>query len=370
MKENFHLKIYCLSEERILEWQGIDRNTLKITRDLKECLAQTYKIVIVDAFCDNPEYQHTFNSLFVNFNWEVVNLVIIKENLWESYEDIYKNFILKNKIKNFIVSSHNKNTHVNLYNPCWFLRPVNYSTIKEINNRSKKYMFEALMGSPRDHRFFLLAKLEQHKHILDSSVVTFRSEFLFDGQDINSVLKGINPRIKKLFRNKVTYPYVSPNMEDSWENVTGDNLNRKYFLDGIDIPWKVYENTWYSICTETELNDEFPTITEKTGKLFLAKRVFVMFGSKGTLQLLNELGFKTFNSIIDESYDLENDTITRFEKAFTQIEFLMTLDPVEVYKSMKEITEHNFNRMFEFRDELRNNANEVLLNLIPCEFIS
>jgi hypothetical protein len=34
------------------------------------------------------------------------------------------------------------------------------------------------------------------------------------------------------------------------------------------------------------------------------------------------LGFKTFDGIIDESYDLEPNTIKRFEMAFEQMEWL------------------------------------------------
>jgi hypothetical protein len=376
MKENFHLKIYCISTGHLLEeWQGPEYKLLSITNNLDECLSQTYKVVLVDAFCDNPLYQHAFNPTFVNFNWEQFDLVLIKEMLWETYEDIYEKFILRNKIKNFIISSHNITSRNNLFRPYWFLKPVLYSTIQYEEEVSyKKYMFEALLGSPKEHRFFVWAKLQQNKELLKSSVVTFRDVFLFEGE--SATLNNVDPRIKQLFRdNKLIYPYVSETMDDDWENVPQDQLCRRYFLNGIDIPWKVYHNTWYSICTETNDKDKFfrdslPKISEKTGRLFLAKRMFVMFGCGGNLKLLQDLGFKTFNSIIDESYDSELDPVIRFEKAFSQVELLMTLDPSQVYKETKEIREHNFNRMFELTNELKNKANETLLNFIPKEFCS
>ena len=43
--------------------------------------------------------------------------------------------------------------------------------------------------------------------------------------------------------------------------------------------------------------------TEKTTKAIFAKRLFVVFSSKGYLQRLRDLGFKTFSNVIDESYD-------------------------------------------------------------------
>jgi hypothetical protein len=44
-------------------------------------------------------------------------------------------------------------------------------------------------------------------------------------------------------------------------------------------------------------------MTEKTAKPIWAKRLFVMFGTPGFLKKLHELGFKTFDHVIDESYD-------------------------------------------------------------------
>lgn len=375
MKKNFNLKIYADSYERFAEWQGPDYTPLNLTFDLNECLAQPCKVLIVNAFCDNPEQVYSYNPMFANFNWEEIDLVVIKEVLWESYEHILKEFILKNKIKRYVISSHNRDCNKNLFVPYWFLRPTNYSDIQDITDSPRKYLFDALLGYPRLHRFFVLAKLLQNKKILEKSVVTFRKEFLFDGEDIDSIWRNIDPKIREMFDNNLVYPYVSPTMDESWENVAGDDFNRRYLLNGTDIPWKVYENTWYSICTETNdrnsfSKDEIPRITEKTARLFLAKRVFVMFGCRGNLRLLKDLGFKTFDSIINESYDNEPDPISRFEKAFVEVEKLAELDPIEVYNDTKEIREHNFQRMFGLRDELRNKANELLISMIPEEFCS
>jgi hypothetical protein len=377
MKENYHLKIYASSEERFSEWQGPSYKPLKIERDLNQCLLQPFKVIIVDAFCDNQHnrFVYAHNPIFVDFDWQQIDLVVIKETLWSSYEFIYKEFIQKNKIKKHIVSSHDPTNEFNLFNPYWLLRPVNYGRIQEENNQQKKYLFDVLLGYPRPHRFFVLGKLLQNKNLLDSSVVTFRSEFLFDGETVDSMWATIDPYIKDLFGGVLTYPYVSSTMDDSWENVSGQDLNRRYFLDGIDIPCKIYENTWYSICTETNdensfRDSEIPRITEKTARLFLAKRVFVMFGCRGNLQLLKSLGFKTFDCIIDESYDLEVNPICRFEKAFAQVIKLAELDPAEVYKITEGIREHNFQRIYTLRDELRDKANELLVSMIPSEFCS
>jgi hypothetical protein len=376
MEKNFKYKIYAFSEERLNEWQGNNFEKLQYTRNLQECLEQPYKIIIVDAFCDDPLYQHAFLPEFVNFDWTTVDLVLIKEVLWETVENIKLKFIEKNKIKNYLISSHDwlDRNDKNLFNPYWFLRIVNYGDIKTtVFNNKKKYLFEALLGCPRENRLYVFSKILKNKNMLDNSILTFRNCFLFEWETLEFFLKSTDERIKKIFNDvKAFYPYVSPSMDKSWENVTENELTRRYFLDGIDIPWKVYENTWYSILTET--NDisfnitDISKVSEKTAKLFLAKRVFVMFGCYQNLKLLHNLGFKTFDCIIDESYDNETDHFIRFEKAFQQVELLTTLDPEDVYNKTETIREHNFNRMIELRDELRNHANATMLKFVPNKF--
>lgn len=369
MKNNFHFKIYAKSEERLNDWQGTDYKKLKFTNNIDEWLSQPYRIIIVDAFCDTVAETHAFDPMFVNFDWSQCDLVIIKEIFWAPYTDIYEKFILKNKIKNFIISSYNATVKNNLFDPYWMFRPVNYSKIQQVNYISKKYLFDALLGYPREHRIFILGNLLKNKKLLSQSVVTLRNEFLFEEENINEIFENFDPRIKELALG-VTYPYISPTMDLSWENVNGNFFNRRYFLDGTDIPWGVYDNTWFSVCTETGSADGEPRLTEKTAKMFLANRVFVMFGNKGTLKLLHELGFKTFDSILDESYDLEVDNVIRYEKAFNQVERLAELDPIEIYRITQDIRNHNFERLYTLRDEFRNRNNQALLNLIPTEFCS
>ncbi len=370
MKNNFLCKIFCRSIERADEWQGSDYKKLNFTQSLDELLMQPYKVMLVDAFCDNDSFEYAYDPKFTNFDWEQIDLVLIKETLWEDELTIQNNFIQKNKIKNFIINSHNNNTEKNFYVPYWLLRPLNYGKLQNIIYDRRKYFFDVLLGFPRDHRFFLLAKLLSDHKILNKSIVTFRKEFLFEESQIDIIWRDTNPYIKDMLDNQLVFPFLH-NMDCSWE--TSHLIDRRYFLDGIDIPWKIYENSWYSICNETAVPDndpycQIPRITEKTGRLFLAKRIFVMFGHRGNLSLLKDLGFLTFESIIDESYDLEHDPIIRYEKAWQQVEKLILLDPLTVYKDTEKIREHNFERMFQLRNELRNKANQLLINSVPLEF--
>lgn len=73
------------------------------------------------------------------------------------------------------------------------------------------------------------------------------------------------------------------------------------FLFTINPEW--YYKSKVDIITETMLYDEAIHITEKTYKSIYLGLPFVVSATKGHLKHLRDMGFKTFNSIINEDYD-------------------------------------------------------------------
>jgi hypothetical protein len=109
------------------------------------------------------------------------------------------------------------------------------------------------------------------------------------------------------------------------------------------IPVKVYNDTAYSIIGETEYRDQYSFYTEKTAKAMIARRLFVVFSGLGFLKNLHSLGFQTFDGIIDESYDLEEDVVKRWNQAFEQVKYLCGCNQADIYAKIKPIVEHNYN---------------------------
>jgi len=107
------------------------------------------------------------------------------------------------------------------------------------------------------------------------------------------------------------------------------------------IPTDVYNSSWYSIVAETTQYNYQNQYTEKVGKPIVASRPFVVFAGQHYLQNLRKLGFKTFDSVIDESYDLIENSNERWQQGWNQVEHLCKQDPWQVYSALESVLEHN-----------------------------
>jgi hypothetical protein len=105
------------------------------------------------------------------------------------------------------------------------------------------------------------------------------------------------------------------------------------------LPWKIYNQTWFSIVSETSPDQSF--FTEKTAKVLIARRLFVIVGARHSLRNLKTLGFQTFDTVLDEAYDDEVDDHLRWQKAWLQIQNLCSQDPAIVYQKILPVLEHN-----------------------------
>ena len=106
-----------------------------------------------------------------------------------------------------------------------------------------------------------------------------------------------------------------------------------------------YKQFGLDIVTETVFNYPYPFITEKTLRPITSKRPFIVLGAKGVLQLLHSKGFLTFDSIIDESYDLIDDYSDRFDNVCESVKQFVTQPLEKIRKDVDGIStilEHNF----------------------------
>lgn len=242
--------------------------------------------------------------------------------------EMYATYISSNlnpKLVIFGNASLNFDAHNYHCTPNWFIDKNPYIHSKWApmvlsqlvpNNIQKPYMFDCLLGKEKPHRNHI-NKLYQASTNKDKFIFTYFKNNLQNGSwDVP-----INDRQR-----------------------TGEKielLNEPARLSAI-LPLHIYNQSYYSIVAETTKTNAYSHYTEKTAKTFIAKRPFVMFSGQYFLRNLRNLGFKTFSSVIDESYDNISNDIDRFTSAWQQVERLCELDPVSVINQLTPILEHNY----------------------------
>lgn len=111
----------------------------------------------------------------------------------------------------------------------------------------------------------------------------------------------------------------------------------------------LYQDTYFSVVSETYFFEDIGRfLSEKTFKPIAYHHPFIIVGVAKSLELLRNLGYKTFHPFINESYDLETNNATRMRMILDEIERLsnMNEDEVAVFlKNTEHVTAHNFKHL-------------------------
>jgi hypothetical protein len=203
--------------------------------------------------------------------------------------------------------------------------------------------FDVLLGLQKDHRQFVLDRIIESQ-IENQCWINITTN------------KYINEQVRTIYRtpeiNALEYIEVTQHLEqfgaiDSYKSIS--NAHNKLSALSFSIPWNIYNHSHWSIITES--SDHIVYFTEKTGKAFFAQRPFVFFGAQHSLKRLKDWGFKTFDSVLDESYDTIADKVQRWKQAFEQVKALSKENPQHILQKVRPILDHNHNRLFELRQE-------------------
>lgn len=227
----------------------------------------------------------------------------------------------------------------------WFITTVDVykRSPPELNPYSTKpKYFDALLGWAKPHRQIIYDRLHQDHRII-TSYLQDRSRSLTDSGWINASQCSVPSDVK----NTV-----------SIINHKGQSASLSQI-----IPDTVYNQTAYSIVAETNYSNHYSFYTEKVVKPILAKRLFIVFSGQHYLSNLRQLGFKTFNDIIDESYDTVADPVSRFNLALAQVDYLLDQPQNIILDKIKPITEHNHQLMLDC-DWLGSTHNNIRNTLI------
>jgi len=113
-----------------------------------------------------------------------------------------------------------------------------------------------------------------------------------------------------------------------------------------DIYEKPYNDTAFSIVSETNDGDQEIFMTEKIWKPIIAQQMFVVHGNYLYLQKLRDLGFRTFNSYFEEAYDLDKDPDLRIDTIVDVCDRLRDAPVQDMYLHSKTLRQHNYDTFF------------------------
>ena len=211
--------------------------------------------------------------------------------------------------------------------------------------------YNRLIKQDRSYRIYLVSLLKEYD-LLDKGFVSF----------------GVTDAISD-WRDEVSDPKtrLSEQQKDSIErnltDITRLTIDNASVLGSAsaDIPRE--QDAFWHVVTETVFYHSKMHLTEKIFKPIVNKQPFMLLAAPDNLAYLKSYGFKTFDSVIDEDYDICQDNQERINKVVSQLHWYANLSPsdkTDVQEHLKPIIEHNFNHFYgEFRHII---AKELITN--------
>lgn len=144
------------------------------------------------------------------------------------------------------------------------------------------------------------------------------------------------------------------------DQLTADQHNDHH----ITVP-EHYTQSYCNIVLETHFDADQSNgafLTEKTFKPIKHAQPFVIAGGPGSLQTLRDLGYRTFDHAIDNSYDLELDNTQRWLKLLEAIKKINNQDMHAWFLSCQDDIKHNQELFLSSKKDRLNNLYDKLLH--------
>jgi hypothetical protein len=192
--------------------------------------------------------------------------------------------------------------------------------------------------APKEHRLKTLILLT------DDSLINL-GDWSFSGEQNFSKTEGYKNAIRNLnLKNRAQVEELLDRGQHnlkSEENCLFNDINA-----WTDEDYAPHLSSYFDICFESffYIESEAISLTEKIFKPIINFQPFIYVATKGSLQVLRDLGFKTFEPFIDESYDQELDNDKRLFMAYEQIKRLCLMSKQKIhewYWGMQDILIHN-----------------------------
>lgn len=237
----------------------------------------------------------------------------------------------------------------------WFVEPTNYYSKKsngwqenshqwavDLRQRLVDYspkrpkLFDALLGMEKRNRNFLYDAIINDAKLKDQTFLSYYRDK--DREVENGAWNALNIPGFHAWPDGDTGNFFILRSPDKAPKRGKNRAVSRYSV----VPWDIYNQSYYSVVAETSDHNIYTQFTEKTAKPIIGRRLFVAFCGYRFLYNLRRLGFKTFDGIIDESYDQIEVTEERWAAALNTLKSLSLCDPKEIYHKTEKIRIHNY----------------------------
>jgi hypothetical protein len=194
-----------------------------------------------------------------------------------------------------------------------------------------------IVAGKRDHRVLFLYNV--FKQGLESIWISAPRTCQYENVDISSIAQkytDVYRDIANVF-DSADLPRLFPGEDNQ--------MMSSYHLTNFD---QAADSLFY-VPTETVYFGRRQHLTEKTFKAIALEMPFILIAPAGSLEYLRSYGFRTFASVIDESYDQETDDIKRIERVVQLLQDINNLslhERQQLHRAMLPMIEYNYNHFY------------------------
>jgi hypothetical protein len=237
------------------------------------------------------------------------------------------------------------------------------------SNNRKPYSFLFLNGRSRPHRKYLWHRFQQ-TGLLNQALWTMLDSRPSGYRQFNLIDNGVNlmatttelrwlPREYEFdfFKDSTVVPgsaertFVKPEL---FKNLWGD-----IYLDIAP-----YRDTYFSLVTETVFEYPHSFRTEKIAKPLAIAHPWIAVANAGFYRDMRNLGFRTFDGIIDESFDTIDNPQDRLERIITVVQDLVSSDLPSFLTACKPVCKYNQQHLIELAPRIRAEFPDKFFNFI------
>jgi len=339
------LNIYTETEQSEY-WLGqTDLVDYKTTQSLEEWMYLPNRVAIIEVRDFDEKTYQQLSELVAISNHVIVFVHELIDDAWiKEFDRTWVTFFVAG-----ILNYSTKNASV-YFHPYFLSSTVAFyrahpEVLAQLNS-NPTMRYDVLLGRRKPHRDQIFAKFDS-----ESNVVRYFPDY----EDLD---------IRQYTAQQFEWPSILPPLDEPI-TTTAQEVQVSGTVVSLSqiIPVDIYNRTCYSLVAETEVNNSYSFFTEKIIKPILARRLFVAVAGQYYLRNLRSLGFRTFDGIVDETYDAIQDVDTRISAVCAAAD---AVDQISDPGLLKEIVEHNYQHLMskDWNHEMIQNLEKVLSGIL------